>query len=152
MIKLEHKGEGTIFYATKDSSGFDICSQEDLTIEPGEFKLIETGLRIVEHSVAEKAEVNGAFYRIVPELQIRPRSGLAAKHGITILNSPATVDADYLGIIKVNLINHSKVPFIVSKGDRIAQGVCAFSLQLPCVDVKSVDRGTGGHGSTGTTS
>jgi dUTP pyrophosphatase len=86
---------------------------------------------------------------VVPEIQIRPRSGLAAKKGITILNSPATVDCDYSGEIKVNLINHSNVPFTVNKGDRIAQGVCAFVLQLPDITVKEVERGDGGHGSTG---
>lgn len=149
MIKLEFSGTGEIFYATKHSAGFDICSQDDVEILPGEYKLLSTGLKIVEYKIAERAEINGINYRVVPEIQIRPRSGLAAKKGITILNSPATVDCDYSGEIKVNLINHSNVPFVVNKGDRIAQGVCAFVLQLPDITVKEVERGNGGHGSTG---
>jgi dUTP pyrophosphatase len=149
MIKLEIAGEGNCFYATSDSAGFDVCSQEDVIIPASEYKLITTGLRIVEHSVSENADINGKHYRVIPEIQIRPRSGLAAKYGVTILNSPATVDADYRGIIMVQIINHSKVDFVIKKGDRIAQGVCAFTLQLPCVEVKSKVRGEGGHGSTG---
>ena len=149
MIKLEFKGEGSVFYATKHSAGFDICSQVEIELLPGEYKLLSTGLRITEHKIAERAEIEGANYKVVPELQIRPRSGLAAKHGISILNAPATVDADYRGEIKVNLINHSNVPFQIKKGDRIAQGVCAFVLQLPDITVKEVERGDGGHGSTG---
>jgi dUTP pyrophosphatase len=150
MIKLEFVGEGTVAYATKDSAGFDLCSQEDLVIQPGEYKLIDTGVRIIEHSIAEKAEINGVSYRIVPELQVRARSGLAAKYGVSILNGIGSVDGDYRGIIKVNLSNFGKSEFKVNKGDRIAQAMCSFVLQLPCVSVKDVERGTGGFGSTGT--
>jgi dUTP pyrophosphatase len=149
MIEIEQNGTGEIFYATTHSAGFDICAQEEVEIQPGEYKLLGTGLRIKSYQIAEKAEINGMFFRILPEIQIRPRSGLAAKHGITVLNTPATVDCDYAGEIKVNLINLSREPFKVHAGDRIAQGVCAFVLQIPSVKVKDVQRGEGGHGSTG---
>ena len=150
MIKLEFVGTGTVAYATRDSAGFDLCSQEDLIIPPSEYRLIDTGVRIVEHTVSEKAEINGVSYRVVPELQVRARSGLAAKHGISILNGLGSCDADYRGVIKVNLINHSKTEFKINKGDRIAQAMCSFVLQLPCVPVKDIERGEGGFGSTGT--
>jgi dUTP pyrophosphatase len=149
MIKLEFTGTGKVAYATKDSAGFDLCSQEDLVIAPGEYKLIDTGVRIIEHAIAERAEINGISYRVVPELQVRARSGLASKHGISILNGIGSCDADYRGVIKVNLINHSGIEFKVSKGDRIAQAMCSFVLQLPCVPVNDVERGVGGFGSTG---
>ena len=86
------------------------------------------------------------------EAQVRPRSGLAAKHGVTVLNSPGTVDADYRGEVKVILINHGSDPYTVRRGDRIAQlvvaAVCAVELrELETLD--ETERGTGGHGSTG---
>jgi dUTP pyrophosphatase len=86
---------------------------------------------------------------VLPELQIRPRSGLAAKFGITVLNTPSTIDADYRGEIKIPLINHSKQPFEVRMGDRVAQGVCALVFHAPNIPVRDVERGEGGFGSTG---
>ncbi|MEY3267943.1 MAG: dUTP diphosphatase, partial [Pseudomonadota bacterium] len=87
------------------------------------------------------------------ELQVRPRSGLAAKHGVTVLNSPGTVDSDYRGEIAVILINHGTAAFAVARGDRIAQGVIAAAPQAELTEVTSLDdttRGSGGFGSTGT--
>lgn len=152
MIKLEFIGTGSIAYATTHSAGFDLCSQEELVIPAGEYRTVPTGVRIIEHSVAERAQINGFNYRVIPELQVRARSGLASKHGISILNGVGSVDADYRGEIKVQLINHSKSEFKISKGDRIAQAMCNFVLQLPCVPVKEVERGEGGFGSTGVSS
>ena len=86
------------------------------------------------------------------EAQIRPRSGLAAKHGVTVLNSPGTVDADYRGEVKVLLINHGREPFTLHRGDRIAQMVVAPVSAVTFVETEMLDeteRGEGGHGSTG---
>ncbi|MGY3803626.1 dUTP diphosphatase [Pigmentibacter ruber] len=149
MLKLEHSGIGEIFYATSQSAGFDICANENTSIPPGEWRLIKTGLRIVESVSEQKLKVGNLDYQVIPEIQIRPRSGLALKQGITVLNSPSTIDADYRGEIMVTLINHSKVDFSVQVGDRIAQGVCALVLQLPGIHVKRVERGAGGFGSSG---
>ncbi len=105
---------------------------------PGDVKIIGTGV-----SMALPAGM---------EAQVRPRSGLAAKHGITVLNSPGTVDADYRGEFKVILINHSKESFIVTRGMRIAQVVFAKYEQVSFEEVESLDeteRGVGGFGSTG---
>lgn len=126
--------------ADDGSSGYDLFSVEEVTLEPGEFKLVSTGLKW--------QPPNNAF-----ELQIRPRSGLAAKHGITVLNSPGTVDASYRGTIKVILINHSKIPYTIKIGDRIAQAVIAEVLKdiILCesTDLTNTTRGDGGMGSTG---
>ena len=87
------------------------------------------------------------------EAQVRPRSGLAAKHGVTVLNSPGTVDADYRGEINVLLINHGDAPFPIRRGERIAQMVIAPVVQaelVPVVSLSATDRGSGGFGSTGT--
>ena len=86
------------------------------------------------------------------EAQVRPRSGLAAKHGVTVLNSPGTVDADYRGEINVLLINHGDAPFPIQRGERIAQMVIAPVVQaelVPVVALSATDRGSGGFGSTG---
>ena len=86
------------------------------------------------------------------EAQVRPRSGLAAKHGVTVLNSPGTVDADYRGEINVLLINHGEVPFPIRRGERIAQMVIAPVVQaelVPATSLSATDRGSGGFGSTG---
>ncbi|WGL58929.1 dUTP diphosphatase [Pigmentibacter sp. JX0631] len=149
MLKLEHSGVGEIFYATSQSAGFDICANENHIIPSGEWKLIKTGLRIIESISEQKMKVGQLEYQVIPEIQIRPRSGLALKHGITVLNSPSTIDADYRGEIMVTLINHSKSDFSIQVGDRIAQGVCALVLQLPGIHIKKVERGTGGFGSSG---
>lgn len=129
-------------YATLGASGFDLRANEDTILKAGEFKGISTGL-----------------YFELPigyEIQVRPRSGLAFKNGVTVLNSPGTVDSDYRGEIKVILINHSKEDFKIAKGDRIAQAVIANVLAKNFINLKRVesisndtDRGTGGFGSTG---
>ena len=128
-------------YETSGSSGMDIAAyiKQDITIEPGEKALIPTG-----------------FSLSIPlgyEVQIRPRSGLAAKKGITILNTPGTIDSDYRGEIKVILINLSKDGFSVKNGERIAQMVVCPIEQVSVEEVKELsetDRGTSGFGSTGT--
>ena len=112
---------------------------DPIIIESGEWKLISTGIYI---------KLPAGF-----EAQVRPRSGLALKKGITVLNSPGTIDSDYRGEIGVILINHSKNNFIVNSGDRIAQLVIAKHESIKLKNVQSIDssnRGTGGFGSTGT--
>ena len=127
-------------YQTKFSAGMDIMSylEEPIIIRPGEFKLISTGIHI---------KLPESF-----EEQVRPRSGLALKKGITVLNSPGTIDSDYRGEIGVILINHSMDDFIVKSGDRIAQLVIAKHESIIWNNVESIDtslRGEGGFGSTG---
>jgi dUTP pyrophosphatase len=125
-------------YQTKEAAGFDLHSIENVILKPGERKLIGTGLAF---------EIEYGY-----EVQIRPRSGLAYKHGITVLNSPGTIDSDYRGEIKVLLINHSNEEFEIKKGDRIAQAVVAPVIQAEIVEVEelsSTKRGEGGFGSTG---
>ena len=127
-------------YATAMSAGMDIKAdiQEPVTLGPLARKMIPTGLYI---ALPEGYEA-----------QIRPRSGLAAKHGITVLNSPGTVDADYRGDIKVILVNLSDTPFTVNPGERIAQMVIARHERVVWDEVEELDeteRGTGGFGSTG---
>lgn len=127
-------------YATEQSAGFDIRAaiSEDIIINPGEVKLVPTGLAM--------ALPKGI------EAQVRPRSGLAVKHGITVLNTPGTIDSDYRGEIKVILINHGKEAFTISNSMRIAQMVLAkhetarFELSESLEDTS---RGSGGFGSTG---
>ena len=128
-------------YQTKSSAGMDLMAFVDdpIIIESGEWKLISTGIYI---------KLPNGF-----EAQVRPRSGLALKKGITVLNSPGTIDSDYRGEIGVILINHSKNNFIVNSGDRIAQLVIAKHESIKLKNVQSIDssnRGTGGFGSTGT--
>ena len=129
-------------YATLGASGFDLRANEDTVLKAGEFKGISTGL----------------FFELPVgyEIQVRPRSGLAFKIGVTVLNSPGTVDSDYRGEVKVILINHSKVDFNITKGDRIAQAVIGNVLAKNFINLKRVDsisndtdRGAGGFGSTG---
>jgi|TARA_B110000881_G_scaffold180407_1_gene166367 dUTP pyrophosphatase len=128
-------------YETSGSSGMDIAAHiaENITINPGEKALIPTGFSLaIPHGF---------------EVQIRPRSGLAAKKSITVLNTPGTIDADYRGEVKVILINLSKEKFIVRNGERIAQMVVCPIAQVQLDEVKELfetDRGSGGFGSTGT--
>lgn len=129
-------------YATLGASGFDLRANEDTVLKAGEFKGVSTGLYF---------ELPVGY-----EIQVRPRSGLAFKNGVTVLNSPGTVDSDYRGEVKVILINHSKVDFKIAKGDRIAQAVIANVLAKNFINLTKVssisndtDRGTGGFGSTG---
>jgi dUTP pyrophosphatase len=131
-------------YATVDSAGLDLLAavDSDLALAPGERALIPTGLVI--------ALPTGH------EAQVRPRSGLAVKHGITVLNSPGTVDADYRGEVKVILANLGDETFTITRGMRIAQMVVAPVMRLGWnevgseADLPSSERGAGGFGSTGT--
>ena len=129
-------------YQTADAAGLDLLAavpaDAPLILPPGKYAMVPTGLTIA----------------LPPrhEAQVRPRSGLAAKHGVTVLNSPGTVDADYRGEINVILINHGQAPFTIKRGERIAQMVIApvVHAELVPVDVLSAtERGSGGFGSTG---
>jgi len=129
-------------YQTASSAGLDlqaaIAPQTTLVIEPGSRELVPTGLAI---------ELPEGF-----EAQIRPRSGLALKKGVTLVNTPGTIDADYRGEIGVIVINHGAEPFEIVRGDRIAQMIVAPVVQARLVevdDLSSSDRGAGGFGSTG---
>jgi dUTP pyrophosphatase len=127
-------------YATAQSAGLDLVAavDADVTLAPGARRLIPTGL-----SIALPAGY---------EAQVRPRSGLALKHGITVLNSPGTIDADYRGEVKVLLINHGPENFVLKRGDRIAQMVVAPVTRIAWNVVERLDeteRGAGGYGSTG---
>jgi len=139
--RLPH-GEGIDlpFYATTHAAGADLRAavDDDVIIQPGETALIKTG-----------------FAMALPdnfEAQVRPRSGLALKFGITVLNTPGTIDADYRGEVGVILINHGKEPFTISRGDRIAQMIIAPFVQADFSSVSELSetqRGAGGFGSSG---
>lgn len=139
-IKRLPHGEGLPLptYATAQAAGMDVVSAEDLILPPGGRHAVATG-----------------FAMAIPEgyeIQARPRSGLALKHGISLPNSPGTIDADYRGEVKVILINFSDQPFAIARGDRIAQLVVAPVQLASFVQVDSLDdtaRGQGGFGSTG---
>ncbi len=127
-------------YATEHSSGLDLRTSEDVSLEPGEYRLIPTGFAI---------EIPEGF-----EGQIRPRSGLALKHGIACLNSPGTIDSDYRGEVKVLLINHGKETVKFLKGERIAQLIISRyeRVQVEIAnDLGQTVRSSGGFGHTGTT-
>lgn len=128
-------------YQTSGSSGFDISTIEDIQIGAGQRMIARTGLIF---------DIPKGY-----EIQIRPRSGLAAKHGITVLNAPGTIDQDYTDEVKIILFNTSDKPWNASKGDRICQGVLAPVVQMDIVEIAELDdnaiekdRG-GGFGSTG---
>jgi dUTP pyrophosphatase len=130
----------TPHYATSGSAGMDLCAalEAPATIAPGETALIPTGFRI---------ELPEGY-----EAQVRPRSGLAIKHQMGILNSPGTIDSDYRGEIKIILTNFGKSPFIVNRGDRVAQMVVAKVERVAWEEVALVadsERGAGGFGHTG---
>lgn len=148
MFKLFYPQSGNFFYATKSSAGFDISSNQDVTILPGSWKIISTGLYIVE-SIDGMMEFENNKYKIVPEIQIRSRSGIASNFGVSILGGVSTIDADYRGEIRVTLINQGTIPYSIKKGGRIAQGVCSLTFQAPGVEVKQVERKDNGFGSTG---
>jgi len=141
--KLPHaEGLDLPFYATTHAAGADLRAaiNEDVVIPAGEHRLIKTGLAMA---------LPDNF-----EAQIRPRSGLALKHGITVLNSPGTIDADYRGEVGVILINHGKEDFTVSRGERIAQMIIAPFVQAnfrEVTELTETERGTGGFGSSGKT-
>ena len=125
-------------FAHEGDAGMDVRSVQALTIQPGRRALVKTGL---------VAEIPSGY-----EIQVRPRSGLAFKHGVTVLNSPGTVDSGYRGEIGVILVNFGDEPFPVSVGDRIAQLVVSPVTQAEISetsDVSSSERGEGGFGSTG---
>jgi dUTP pyrophosphatase len=127
-------------YATEHSAGMDIHAavQSDVSIAPGETALIPSGFCI---------EVPPGY-----EAQVRPRSGLALKHGVTVLNAPGTIDADYRGEVGVILINHGNQPFVVKRGDRIAQLVVAAHERVQwqtVAELGATARGEGGFGHTG---
>ncbi|WP_417233195.1 dUTP diphosphatase [Brevundimonas sp.] len=129
-------------YETAGSAGMDlraaVADDQPLTLAPGDRALVPTGLRIALEAGHEA--------------QVRPRSGLALKHGITCLNAPGTVDSDYRGEVGVILINHGVEPFVIRRGERIAQMVIARHEQAGVVEVETLDetaRGAGGFGSTG---
>lgn len=140
-IKVVNKGHQQLpTYATPQSAGMDLRANidEPITLHPMERRLIPTGLHI---ALPEGYEA-----------QVRPRSGLALKHGLTVLNAPGTVDADYRGDIGVVLINLSQEDFVVNDGERIAQLVIARHEQADFVVVEELDqteRGEGGYGHTG---
>ncbi|MBK7482374.1 MAG: dUTP diphosphatase [Flavobacteriales bacterium] len=128
-------------YATEHSAGMDLRANLDapIVLEPGRYALIPTGLYL---ELPEGTEA-----------QVRPRSGLAFKHGVTVLNSPGTIDADYRGEVGVLLINHGQEPFTVNDGERVAQLVIARYLRVTLAesaDLRASERGAGGFGHTGT--
>ena len=129
-------------YQTDRAAGMDLRASitNSIVIKPGKSTLVPTGLAM---------SLPGGY-----EAQVRPRSGLAAKFGVTVLNSPGTIDSDYRGEVKVILINHGDEPFEINDGDRIAQMVIASVVQATVIAVEELDtttRGAGGFGSTGTT-
>lgn len=140
-IQVINKGHQPLpAYATPQSAGMDLRANidESIVLRPMERRLISTGLHIA---------LPTGF-----EAQIRPRSGLALKHGITVLNTPGTVDADYRGEIMVLLVNFSQEDFLINDGERIAQMVIARHEQGEFIEVESLDeteRGVGGYGHTG---
>lgn len=125
-------------YATAGAAGMDVVAAEELDLAPGARHAVATG-----------------FAMAIPtgyEVQVRPRSGLALKHGVTVPNTPGTIDSDYRGELKIIMINHGDTPFPIRRGDRIAQIVAAPVQQARFTEVDALDdtaRGTGGFGSTG---
>ena len=139
VARLPH-GEGLELprYATDGAAGMDVLAAEDVILAPG-----------ARHAVA-----SGLAVAIPPgyEIQVRPRSGLALKHGISVPNAPGTIDSDYRGELKVILINHGAEPFAIARGDRVAQLVLAPVVRMTWDEVDALDdteRGGGGFGSTG---
>ena len=125
-------------YATTGSAGMDVLSAEPLSLKPGQRHAVATGLALA---------IPAGF-----EIQVRPRSGLALKHGITVPNTPGTIDSDYRGELKIILINLGDESFAIERGDRIAQLVLAPVVQAAWSEVEELDettRGDGGFGSTG---
>ena len=143
VVPLPHfEGLALPAYETADAAGMDlraaVADEAPATLQPGERAMIPTGLTIALPAGHEA--------------QVRPRSGLAAKHGVTCLNTPGTIDADYRGEVKVILINHGQEPFVIKRGERIAQMVIAPVTRAELVQVETLDetvRGAGGFRSTG---
>ena len=139
LTRLAH-GEGLPLpaYATEHAAGLDVTAAEELVLQPGERHAVATGFAIA---------IPDGF-----EVQVRPRSGLALKHGITCLNTPGTIDSDYRGEVRVILANLGSEPFEIRRGERIAQLVPAAVQRAAFVEVQELQetpRGTGGFGSTG---
>lgn len=125
-------------YATAGAAGMDVVAAEDIDLAPGARHAVSTGLSM---AIPEGFEV-----------QVRPRSGLALKHGVTVPNTPGTIDSDYRGELKIILINHSTETFAIRRGDRVAQLVLASVTRATWLEVQSLGetaRGEGGFGSTG---
>ena len=140
-IKIVNKGQQPLpTYATAQSAGMDLRANIDapITLRPMERQLIPTGLHIA---------LPEGF-----EAQVRPRSGLALKHGITVLNTPGTIDADYRGELKVLLVNFSNTDFVINAGERVAQMVIARYEKVDfeqVIELDDTERGDGGYGHTG---
>ena len=139
IMRLAHGADLPLpSYATAGAAGLDLRAADALTIKPQARALVATGISIA--------------LPLGYEAQVRPRSGLAVKHGVTVLNAPGTIDCDYRGEIKVPLINHGEQDFIIARGDRIAQMVIAPAPQVFLEEVAALDetsRGAGGFGSSG---
>ena len=139
ITRLPH-GEGLPLpsYATPGAAGMDVVAAEDFDLAPGQRHAVATGFRVA---------IPDGY-----EIQVRPRSGLAFKHGISVPNTPGPIDSDYRGELKILLINHGDKPFAIRRGDRIAQLVPAAVTKAEFDEVTELDdthRGTGGFGSTG---
>jgi len=144
LIKRLPHGRGLKlpFYATPDSAGVDLRAalpeDEPLTLAPGQIALVPTGIAVAIPSGYEG--------------QVRPRSGLATRHGISLINAPGTVDADYRGELKCSVINLGAEPYTIRRGDRISQMIISPVLQAELTEVEELpltERGAGGFGSTG---
>lgn len=141
-VRVVNKGRHPLpEHATAHSAGVDLRAnlEEPVTLAPGEYRAIPTGLHL---ELPEGTEA-----------QVRPRSGLAFKQGVTVLNSPGTIDADYRGELRVLLINHGKEPFVVNDGERIAQMIISRYCRVGFEEkpeLRASERGTGGFGHTGT--
>lgn len=140
QVKRLNNGAGLPMptYASDGAAGMDVCAAEGLTLKVGKRHAVATGLAFaIPHGF---------------EVQVRPRSGLALKHGITCLNTPGTIDSDYRGEVKVILANLGDEDFVIQRGDRIAQLVVAPVTHAAMIEVEALDdtaRGAGGFGSTG---
>lgn len=140
QVKRLPHGEGLELpkYATPGAAGMDVLSAEDVVLEPGMRHAVATGLAVA---------IPDGY-----EIQVRPRSGLALKHGVSVPNTPGTIDSDYRGELKVIMINFGAEPFAIHRGDRVAQLVLAPVTRASWVPVAELDdtqRGEGGFGSTG---
>jgi dUTP pyrophosphatase len=140
QVKVKRLSETAVIpsFARSGDAGMDLCASADVRLAPGEWRLVPTGIAI----------------ELPPgtEAQVRPRSGLALKHGITVLNAPGTIDEGYRGEVGVILINHGREPFAVTVGARIAQLVVLPRLSVDVVDTEALtntERGAGGFGSSG---
>lgn len=139
IVRLPH-GDGLPLpaYATPGAAGMDVVAAEDLDLQPGQRHAVATGFKVA---------IPDGY-----EIQVRPRSGLALKHGVSVPNTPGTIDSDYRGELKIIMINFGDQPFPVRRGERIAQLVPAAVTQAhwrEVTELDSTDRGAGGFGSTG---